>query len=115
MTARATSGQASVELVALLPLLLVIALAIFSVIAAHSADEQAGAAAEAGALALLQGGDPHDAALAALPEPARRRATVTVSGRRVHAHVRPRLPLPLPGLPDRLAGDAHADAGPATP
>jgi Flp pilus assembly protein TadG len=115
MTVRARSGQASVELVALLPLLLVIALAIFSVIAAHSADEQAGAAAEAAALALLQGGDPHGAALAALPEAVRHRTTVTLTGRRVQVHVRPRLPLPLPGLPELLAGDAAADAGPTTP
>ena len=113
MTARAASGQASVELVALLPLLLVIALAVFSVIAAHSADEQAGAAAEAAALALLQGGDPHDAALAALPDAMHRRATVTLTARHVHVHVRPRLP--LPGLPDLLAGDADSDAGPASP
>jgi Flp pilus assembly protein TadG len=115
MSARAASGQASVELVALLPLVLVVALAIFSVVAAHSADEQAGAAAEAAALALLQGGDPHDAALAALPGAVRRRATVTLSGRRVHVEVRPRLPLPLPGLPALLAGEADTDAGPATP
>ena len=115
MTPRAASGQASVELVALLPVRLIVALAVFSVIAAHAADEQAGAAAEAAALALLQGGDPHAAALAALPEAARRRAGVTLSGRRVDVHVRPHLPLPLPGLPGLLAGDAHADAGPATP
>ena len=115
MTARAASGQASVELVALLPLVLIIALAVFSVIAAHSADEQAGAAAEAAGLAMLQGGDPHDAALTALPEAARRRAAVTLTGRRIHVHVLPRLPLPLPGLPDLLAGNADADAGPATP
>jgi Flp pilus assembly protein TadG len=115
MTARAASGQASVEVVALLPLLLVLALTVFSVIAAHSADEQAGAAAEAAALALLQGGDPHDAAVAALPDAVRRRATVTLSGRRVHVHVVPRVPLPLPGLPHLLAGSAEADAGPSTP
>jgi hypothetical protein len=115
MTPRATSGQASVELVALLPLVLIVGLAAFAVVAAHSADEQAGAAAEAAALALLQEGDPHDAALAALPEPARRRTTVTLTGRRVHVRVLPRVPLPLPGLPALLAGDATADAGPATP
>lgn len=114
-TACATAGQASVELVALLPLLFVIALLVFSVIASHSAEEQAGAAAEAGALALIQGGDPRAAATAALPEAARHRATVTISGRRVHVHVRPRLPLPLPGLAEHLAGDARTDAGPSTP
>lgn len=112
---RPASGQASVELVALLPLALVVALAIFSVVAAQAADEQAGAAAEAGALALLQGDDPRAAATAALPRDARRHATVVLAGRAVHVHVRPRLPLPIPGLAERLAGDARADAGSATP
>lgn len=113
MTARGDTGQASVELVALLPLLLVIALVVFSVIVAHSADEEAGAAAEAGALALIQGGDPRDAAVAALPEAIRRRARIAIDGRRVRVHIPARLP--LPGLADRLAGDAVSDAGPGSP
>jgi Flp pilus assembly protein TadG len=110
---RAAAGQASVELVALLPLLLVVALAVFSVIAAGSADEEAGAAAEAGALALIQGGDPRAAATAALPASARPRATIAIHGSHVHVQVRSRLP--LPGLADRLAGDADSDAGRAAP
>ena len=112
---RGAAGQASVELVAFLPLALVVALAIFSVVAAQAAGEQAGEAAEAGALALLQGGDPRAAATAALPKASRRRATVGLAGLEVHVHVRPRLPLPIPGLAERLAGDAHADAGSVTP
>jgi len=52
------SGQASVELVALLPLAALIALAIGQLLAAGSARELAGNAAEAGAAALLQGTDP---------------------------------------------------------
>lgn len=113
MNARADTGQASVELVALLPLLFSIALVVFSVVAAHSAAEEAGAAAEAAALALIQGGDPRDAAVAALPEAARPRATIAIRGRHVHVRVRARLP--LPGLSDQLAGDAESDAGRATP
>jgi putative Flp pilus-assembly TadE/G-like protein len=113
MTTRADTGQASVELVALLPLLLVIGLVVFSVVAAHSADEEAGAAAEAAALALIQGGNPHDAAVAALPEAVRPRATIAIRGRRVHVHVRSRVP--LPGLSTELAGDADSDAGPGSP
>jgi hypothetical protein len=109
----AASGQASVELVALLPLVAVIACVVFSVIAAHVAGEQAGEAAEAGALALLQGGDPREAAEHALPQAARARSTIAVDGSRVHVHVRPKLPLPIPSLADYLAGDAHTDAGPA--
>jgi hypothetical protein len=115
MSARAPSGQASVELVALLPLALVVGLAIFSVIAAQASDEQAGEAAEAAALALLQGDDARAAATAALPHGARRRAIVTIDGRHVHVHVRPRLPLPIPGLGEQLAGDARTDAGPLAP
>jgi hypothetical protein len=106
-------GQASVEVIGLLPLVALIALIAFTVIASHTAGEQAGEAAEAGALVLLQGGaDPRAAAADALPETARKRATITITGRRVHVRVRPLLPLPIPGLPDRLAGEAHADAGP---
>ena len=43
------SGQTTVELTALLPLLVVLALGIYAVLAAHAASEQAGTAAEAGA------------------------------------------------------------------
>lgn len=106
-------GQASIEVLGLLPLVAVIALAAFTMIASHTAGEQAGEAAEAGALVLLQGGgDPRSAAEEALSEASRRRATITVSGRRVHVRVRPRLALSIPGLAERLAGEAHADAGP---
>jgi hypothetical protein len=115
LRSRPASGQASVELVALLPLALVVGLAIFSVIAAQAAGEQAGEAAEAAALALLQGDDPRAAATATLPKGTRHRATVELDGHHVHVHVRPQLPLPLPGLEERLAGDAHADAGSVMP
>ena len=107
-------GQASIELLGLLPLVGVIALVAMTVIASHTAGEQAGEAAEAGALVLLQGGadDPRTAAEQALDESARKRATITVSGRSVRVRVRPRLAVPIPGLADQLAGEAHADAGP---
>jgi Flp pilus assembly protein TadG len=110
-----TAGQASVELVAALPVVLVVALAAFAVISAHAAAEQAGEAAEAGAVAILQDHDPRAAARAALPAAVRPRAQIVIAGTRVHVQVRPRLP--LPGLGDRLAGSADADAGPgaATP
>jgi hypothetical protein len=114
MIARADSGQASVEVVAFIPLVLAVALALLSVGASHTAAEEAGQAAEAGALALLQGRDARAAANASLPAAARRRAEIAVRGTRVHVRVRPRLPLPIPGLADRLAADDHADAGPAS-
>lgn len=103
-------GQATVELVALLPLLLVVGLAAAAFVAAQSAGEQAGQAAQAGAMALLQGGDPRAAARAALPRHAH--GTITVHGHRVTVRVRP--PLPLPGLAGPLTTTATADAGGAT-
>jgi hypothetical protein len=102
------TGQATVELVALLPLLLIAALAGALVLAAHAAGEQAGQAAEAGAMALLQGGDARTAARRALPEHAR--AEIAVHGRRVTVTLHP--DLPLDDLERRLTARATANAGP---
>ena len=107
----AERGQATVELAALLPLVAVIALAAYALLAGLSAGEQAGVAAEAGAIALLQDRDPAAAARAALPEAARRRAAVTVAGRRVTVAVRPRVPLVARLLQTRVS--AHAGPEPA--
>jgi hypothetical protein len=107
---RSACGQASVELVALLPLAALIALAIGQLLAAGAARELAGNAAEAGAAAVLQGGDPVTAARAALPGWSRERATVHVAGRRVDVHVRPRVVVGV--LAARLEASASADAGP---
>ncbi len=102
------AGQASVELVAFLPFVLLLALAIFSFAAAQAAREEAGAAAEAAALALLQGRDAREAANAALPSASRPRARIDIAGDAVRIHIRPRLPL----LADLLAADAESHAGP---
>src|SRR3954463_2874243 len=103
-------GQASVELVALLPVAALVVLAIRPLLAAGSARALAGNAAEAGAAALLQGSDPTAAARAALPGWSRERTTVHVAGRRGEAPVRPRMVVPL--LAERLEASATADAGP---
>ena len=109
-----TRGQASIEVLGFLPLVGLIALVAFTFVASHTAGEQAGEAAEAGALVLLQGGsDPRSAATAALPEQVRKRATIKVDGTRIHVRVVPRLP--LPGLAEHLAAEAHADAGSLAP
>jgi hypothetical protein len=100
-------GQATVELVALLPLLLVIALAAAALLAGHAAGEQAGQAAEAGALAVLQGGDPRAAARRALPPETRGRAEINVHRHRVTVRVRPRLPLTALEAPLTGAATAH--------
>ena len=86
-------GQATVELAALLPLVAVIALAGYALLAGLAAGEQAGVAAEAGAIALLQDRDADAAARRALPGGARRTAAIHVEGRRVTVAVRPRVPL----------------------
>ncbi len=98
-------GQATVELTALLPLLALVAVCAYAVLAARSAHEQAGAAAEAGAVAILQGRDARAAARGALPRGAH--AKVAVDGARVQVTVRPRVPL----LAGRLRGRVVADAG----
>ena len=105
-------GQASVELLGILPLALLIALAIAQFLAAGSARELAGNAAEAGAVALLQGTDPTEAARNALPGWSRDRATIDISGHRVEIHLRPRAVIPL--VANHLEAHASADAGPPT-
>jgi hypothetical protein len=103
-------GQATVELVGMLPLAALIALAIAQLLAAGAARELAGHAAEAGAAAILQGLDPRRAAREALPGWSGDRVEVRVTGRRVRVRVRP-LPI-VPGLADELAATVTADAGP---
>ncbi|MFN8204110.1 MAG: hypothetical protein U0S48_16240 [Solirubrobacteraceae bacterium] len=93
----------------LLPILLAVTLAAAQLLAAGVANEVADHAAEAGALAILQGGDPADAARAAVPGWARERVDVAVSGTRVAVMVRP--PSPFPGLADQLTAHASAHAG----
>ena len=100
-------GQSTVELTALLPLLMLLAFGAYAVLAAHAAREQAGTAAEAGAIALLQDRDPTGAAREALPG---RRAQIEVRGRRVTVTVRPAVQPRF--LTEALATTASADAGP---
>ena len=103
-------GQASVELVAILPLALAAVLAVVHVLTAGAAAESAAAAAEAGAAAMLQDGDPAVAARRALGPSATDRATIVVRGRRVTVGLRP-VAVARP-LADLLEQTAVADAGP---
>jgi hypothetical protein len=107
---RSEAGQATVELVALLPVLLVVTLAAAALLAGHGAREQAGQAAQAGAMALLQGGDPRAAARKALPDGVRGRATVELHGRQVTVRVRPSLPVEVAAA--AMTAVVSADAGP---
>jgi pilus assembly protein CpaE len=103
-------GQASVELIALLPAAFVVGLAILAVLAARSAAGDAAAAAQAGAMALIQDADPRAAARAALPRSVRSHATIRVGDRRVTVTVRP---LARPAFAaGALAATASAAAGP---
>jgi len=104
------AGQATVETVAWLPVLLAVVAAVGCLLAAGAARELAGHAAGAGAVAILQGGDPVEAARDALPGWSRERVTVRRRGRTVQVRVRP--PIPVRRLADALAATARADAGP---
>ncbi|MEY2516646.1 MAG: hypothetical protein QOJ89_4004 [bacterium] len=111
MKARGQAGQASIELAVLGPLLVVVVLAGAQLLAAGAAGELADHAAEAAAIAILQGGDPAGAARDAVPGWSRARVDVHVAGRRVDVRLRP--PSPIPGLAGLLEARATADAGPA--
>ena len=107
---RAERGQATIEMVALVPLCMLVLLAVAQLLAAGAAREAAGAAAQAGAMASRQGGDPEAAARAAAPGWAKDRLRVRVDGRRVSVRIVPRAL--LPGTARLLVGQARADAGP---
>ena len=73
---RSVHGQATVELVVLLPVIVVIALGVWQVAIAGHAVWAAGAAARAAARAEAVGGDPDRAARRLLPDRVRRAARV---------------------------------------
>lgn len=106
---RSARGQASVEVVGLLPLLAIAGVAVLQLLAAGAAHEYAGHAAEAGAIALADGRDARTAARDALPGWSRRRLEVHVDGRRVRVQVHP--PSVVRKVGDLLSAQATADAG----
>ena len=99
-------GQSTVEVVGLLPLLLAVGLAVLSLLSAGRAQEAAGSAAEAGAVALLQGREPRAAVRSALAGWPARRTQVRITGRRVTIRVTPAGPFGA-----QLRASAVADAG----
>ena len=103
-------GQASIEVVALAPLAVLLALVAAQVLAAGLCRSLAADAARAGAVALLEDEDPRAAAREALPAWARGRLELRRSGRRIRGRLRP--PGLLPGLPRLLGVQRSADAGP---
>ena len=103
-------GQASVELVAALPALLLAALIALQLLVAGYSLTLADGAAEAGALALASGRPPVSAARAALPGWAADDVSVGISGGKVT--VRLRTPSPLNVVADGLAVSSSAAARP---
>lgn len=108
----AERGQATVELVAALPALLLAALVALQLLAAGYAMTLADGAAEAGALALASGGSAAEAAREALPGWAEDDVSVEVEGGTVSVRLRP--PSPIPALSERLAVSSSAAARPAS-
>ncbi|HVD38275.1 MAG TPA: hypothetical protein VNC15_05545 [Solirubrobacterales bacterium] len=104
-------GQATVELVAALPALLLAALVALQLLLAGYAITLADGAAEAGALALASGGSAAEAAREALPGWAEDDVSVAVEGGEVSVRLRP--PSPIEGLANRLAVTSSASARPA--
>jgi hypothetical protein len=104
----AERGQATVELVAALPALLLAGLVALQLLAAGYAMTLADGAAEAGALALASGGSATEAAREALPGWAEDDVSVSVEGSEVSVRLRP--PSPIPALAERLAISSSAGA-----
>jgi hypothetical protein len=103
-------GQASVELVAALPALLLAGLIAVQLLVTGYALTLSDGAAEAGALALAAGRPAVEAARGALPGWAEGRVEVSVNGRRVTVRMRP--PSPLAAVADRLTVTSSAAARP---
>jgi hypothetical protein len=102
-------GQASAELVAVVPALLLGVLIAAQIGLVGYALWAAGDAARAGARAALVGGDPEASARGALPGPLRDGANVSGKG---EVEVRVHVPALIPGLPSvPLAARADLGAG----
>lgn len=102
-------GQASVELLGALPVLIALGLVALQLLAVGYAAVLAGSAAEAGALALAAGADAREGVRRALPGWSRARARVAVRDGTVEVRLRP--PSPLAPLARRLEVSADASVG----
>ncbi len=108
---RSEGGQAQLELIAGLPLLMLAALIALQLLAVGYAQSLADGAAEAGAIAAADGRDGEDAARAGLPGWAQGRVEVEVDAGAVEVELDS--PALLPGLSgDRLGVSSRAYALP---
>jgi hypothetical protein len=105
---RAERGQASAELVAVIPALLLAVLVAAQLGLVGWALWSAGSAARAGARAAHVGGDAESAARSALPTHLRRGVRITDEG---EVGVQVRVPTLVPGVP-RIPLEASADLDP---
>lgn len=103
---RRQRGQASVELLGALPAVLATGLVAFQLLAVGYAAVLAGHAAEAGALAVVNGGDAAAAARRAVPGWSQARMRVSTSGGAVRVEMRP--PSPIGAVSRRFAVRARA-------
>jgi hypothetical protein len=99
-------GQATLEFLGLLPLVLLVALGAGQLLAVGYSSVLAGNAAEAAALAVAGGGDPRAAARDALPGWTRAGARLSVHAGHVRLDLRP--PTLLRALADELEVSATA-------
>lgn len=106
------TGQAQLELIAGLPLLLLAATIALQLLAVGYSQSLADGAAEAGAIAAADGRDPAAAARAGLPGWARGRVEVESEGGSVDVALDP--PALLPGLAGHLGVSSSAYARPAS-
>ncbi len=104
-------GQASVEVVAAVPLLVIAGLVALQLGLTGFTLHLADGAAEAGALAVSAGLPPAPAARGALPGWARERVAVRATGGSVAVTLQP--PAPIAPLADALTVTSHAWARPA--
>lgn len=107
----AERGQATVELVAALPALMLAALVALQLLVTGYALTLADGAAEAGALALASGGSASAAARESLPGWAEDDVSVSVEGGEVSIRLRP--PSPFAAVAKRLTVTSSAAARPA--
>lgn len=97
-------GQAQIEMLAAVPLLVAVAAVILQLLAAGHAQSLADSAAHAGAIARAAGADPERAALATLPGWARERARIETGRGTVAISVLP--PSLIPGSRARISSSA---------
>jgi hypothetical protein len=107
---RGECGQAQVELIALVPVVLCVGAVILQLLAVGYAQSLADGSAEAGAYAVAAGRPGRDAALGALPDWAADRSQIRTSGGRVTVSIEP--PSLLGPVGRRLVVDSSAWARP---